>query len=98
MKKKPAVYILANKKDGVLYIGVTSNLIQRVWQHKHNAVDGFSKKYHIHILVYFEIHESMVYAIQREKQVKWWRRAWKVSLIEQENPDWHDLFFTLTGK
>ena len=90
--KQPAVYILASKKDGVLYIGVTSNLTQRVWQHKQNVVEGFTEKYRVHKLVYFEIHNTMACAIQREKQLKWWRRSWKVELIEQGNPEWYDLY------
>ena len=80
--KQPCVYILANKARGTLYIGVTSNLIQRIWQHKHNLVDGFTKQHGLHMLVYYEMHEGMLNAIHREKQLKKWNRAWKVELIE----------------
>jgi putative endonuclease len=92
VKKQPTVYILASKKDGVLYIGVTSKLIQRVWQHKQDVLDGFTKKYRIHKLVYCEFHTTMLSAIAREKQLKWWKRTWKVELIEGGNPDWRDLY------
>ncbi len=90
--KSPAVYILANKKDGPLYIGVTSDLIKRIWQHRNHLVDGHSKKYNITQLVYFEQHESMESAIVREKQVKKWNRQWKVDLIEESNLEWNDLW------
>ena len=94
---QPSIYILASRKDGVLYIGVTSNLTQRVWQHKQNVVEGFTKKYRVHKLVYLEIHNTMDYAIKREKQLKWWKRSWKVELIEQGNPEWRDLYDELLG-
>jgi putative endonuclease len=90
--KQPAVYILASQRNGTLYIGVTSDLVQRIWQHKNNAVEGFTQKYGVHILVYFEIHESMENAILREKRLKKWNRSWKLKLIENMNPDWDDLF------
>jgi len=92
MSKQPCVYILANAPKGTLYIGVTSNLIQRVWQHKNDQVTGFTERYHVHSLVYYEQHESMISAITREKQLKKWNRDWKISLIEKENPDWQDLW------
>ena len=92
MGKQPAVYILASKRYGTLYTGVTSNLIQRVWQHKQDLVQGFTQKYRVHRLVYFEQHATMEAAIMREKQIKKWNRAWKINLIEQENPDWLDLW------
>ena len=92
---QPATYILASKTDGVLYVGVTSNLLQRVWQHKENLVVGFSQKYNIHLLVHFEIHDSMEQAILREKQIKNWNRQWKIDLITQSNPDWQDLYSSL---
>ena len=82
----------------MLYTGVTSNLVQRVWQHKHDIVQGFTKKYGVHLLVYYELHSSMYQAIQREKQIKKWNRAWKLELIEKENPQWHDLWESLVGK
>ncbi|HET9679324.1 MAG TPA: GIY-YIG nuclease family protein [Gammaproteobacteria bacterium] len=90
--KHPAVYILANKPKGTLYIGVTSDLVKRIWAHKQNLVDGFTKKYQIHDLVYFEQCEEMLNAIQREKQLKKWNRAWKIRLIEEKNPEWEDLW------
>lgn len=95
--KQPAIYILTNKPGGVLYIGVTSDLVKRVWQHRSDAVEGFSQRYRLHELVYFEPYESMVEAIEREKELKKWRRAWKVTLIEKHNPKWRDLWIDLTG-
>jgi len=92
MNKQPCTYILASKKNGTLYIGVTSNLVQRIWQHKNYQVEGFTEKYHVHILVYYEQHDSMEYAITREKQLKKWNRDWKIRLIEEENPTWQDLW------
>jgi putative endonuclease len=83
---------MASKKYGVLYIGVTSNLIQRVWQHKNKQFEGFTKKYNVENLVYFELHQNMEFAITREKQIKKWKRQWKINLIEEENKDWHDLW------
>jgi len=85
------VYILASKRNGTLYIGVTSNLVQRIWQHKEGLVEGFTKKYNIKLLVYFEVHETVESAITREKQMKKWERAWKIKLIERNNPEWRDL-------
>ena len=90
--KQPAVYILANRRNGTLYTGVTSNLPARVWQHKSNVSEGFTKTYGVHTLVYFELHEDMASAINREKQIKNWQRKWKVRLIEQQNPTWRDLY------
>jgi len=90
--KQPCVYLLANKKHGVIYIGVSSDLIKRVWQHKNNVVKSFTQKYHVHDLVWYEIHQNMVSAISREKSLKKWRRDWKVKLIEKTNPDWLDLY------
>ncbi len=86
------VYILANKRNGTLYIGVTSNLPKRVYEHKNSAVEGFTKKYNIHLLVYYECGESAESAIAREKQLKKWNRKWKLDLIEKENPEWRDLY------
>ena len=92
MKKQGFVYILSSKeKDGALYIGVTSNLIKRVYEHKHDVVDGFSKKYKTHKLVYYEISDSIESAIMREKQLKKWNRQWKLRIIEEMNPEWKDL-------
>ena len=95
--KQPAVYILASKRNGTLYIGVTSDLVKRVWQHKNDVVEGFTKKYGVHTLVYYEMHAGMTEAIRREKQLKKWNRAWKIELIEKENPQWVDLWSTITA-
>jgi putative endonuclease len=92
MAKQPAVYILASAKNGTLYIGVTSNLVGRIWQHRNNLADGFTQKYCVHRLVYFEMHQDMYTAISREKQLKSWERAWKLRLIEESNPEWEDLW------
>ena len=90
--KQPCVYILASKRNGTLYIGVTSNLLQRVWQHKNDFVDGFTKRYGIHTLVWYESHETMEGAIIREKAIKEWNRAWKLKVIEKVNPSRRDLY------
>jgi len=92
MEKQPAVYILASGYNGTLYIGVTSNLMQRIWQHKNDLAEGFTKKYSVHSLVYYEVHEEMLSAIRREKQLKEWNRQWKIDLIEKTNPTWKDLW------
>ncbi len=86
------VYILANKPNGTLYIGVTNNLLKRISEHKQNLANGFTKRYGIHTLVYFETTPDVLGAIQREKQLKNWQRAWKIELIEKENPGWKDLY------
>ena len=91
-ERLPCVYILASQRNGTLYIGVTSNLPQRVWQHRENLVEGFSKQYGIHRLVWYEVHSTMAAAIQRERQLKAWKRAWKIRLIEEFNPGWKDLY------
>jgi putative endonuclease len=90
--RQPAVYILASKRNGTLYVGVTSDLVKRVWQHKSDFVEGFTRDYAVHCLVYFELHGDMVAAITREKQLKKWNRAWKLNLVEKLNPDWRDLY------
>ncbi len=95
MNKQPCVYLLANKRNGTLYVGVTSDLIKRIWEHKNHVVEGFTKKYGVDRLVWYEMHETMESAIQREKAVKEWQRAWKVRIIEQNNPNWDDLYGTL---
>ena len=82
---------MASKKNGTLYIGVTGDLARRVWQHKNNVHEGFTQKYGVRHLVWYEVHREVTEAIQREKQMKKWRRQWKINLIEQENPDWKDL-------
>ena len=92
MERNPCVYILASKANGTLYIGVTSDLIKRVWEHKNNVVDGFTKKYHVHMLVWYEQHVEMESAIVREKRLKKWNRDWKIQLINQMNPQWRDLY------
>lgn len=93
MSKAPAVYLMSSAKRGTLYIGVTSNLVQRVWQHRsHEAVGGFTERYSVNRLVWFEMHETMESAIVREKQLKKWRREWKLELIEGSNPEWRDLW------
>jgi putative endonuclease len=89
--KQPAVYILASEPYGTLYIGVTSDLAARVEAHRSGAAEGFTKKYGVHLLVYFELHADMYEAIQREKRLKRWERAWKIRLIEEMNPEWKDL-------
>lgn len=94
--KQPCVYLLASARNGVLYTGVTSNLLQRIWCHKNHVVEGFTKRYEVVLLVWYEVHSSMVSAIQREKAIKHWRRAWKLELIEKQNPDWKDLFDELS--
>jgi putative endonuclease len=96
MPRQPAVYILASKRNGTLYIGVTSNLQKRAWEHKNDLVKGFTKKYGVHRLVYFELYEDMISAIRREKQMKKWNRAWKLQLIERQNPRWNDLWQDIT--
>ena len=92
MVKQPAVYIFASKRNGTLYIGVTSNLLKRAWEHKNDLLEGFTKRYEVHRLVYYELHGDMETAIRREKQMKKWNRAWKLELIEKQNPDWRDLW------
>ena len=87
MERQPCVYLLANKPNGTLYSGVTSNLVKRVWEHKEHLVKGFTKKYGVDRLVWYEVHESMISAISREKAIKNWKRAWKVETIEAMNPE-----------
>jgi len=95
VRRQPAVYILASKRNGTLYIGVTSDLAKRVWQHKNDVVDGFTKRYSVHQLVWYELHETMESAIEREKTLKNWKRVWKLELIENSNPSWQDLYETI---
>jgi putative endonuclease len=90
--KHPCAYILASAWNGTIYVGVTSNLIKRVWEHKNDVVEGFTKKYRVHDLVWFEQLESMESAITREKAIKDWQRSWKIRLIEEANPTWRDLY------
>ena len=96
MVKTYCVYILANKRGGTLYCGATSDLLGRVWQHKNDLVDGFTKTYGVHTLVYYEATNSREAAFNREKQIKKWKRQWKINLIQQTNPLWRDLYDELT--
>jgi putative endonuclease len=90
-EKVPCVYILASRKDGTLYVGVTSDLYGRMRNHKEGTIPGFAKRYRVDRLVYFELHPTMHHAITREKQIKKWYRTWEIALIEASNPEWHDL-------
>ena len=92
IEKQPCVYLLASQRNGTLYAGVTSNLVKRVWEHKSDLVEGFTKRYGVHLLVWYEVHESMESAIAREKTIKGWKRRWKLELIEAMNPEWRDLY------
>ena len=96
--KRPAVYILASEPYGTLYIGVTSELIKRMYQHKNKLIEGFSKQHNVDQLVYYEVGDDMTVAIAREKQLKRWKRRWKIELIESVNPDWLDLTVNITGE
>ena len=95
-KKAPCIYILASRRNGTIYIGVTSDLMRRVWQHKSGLIEGFTKQYKVHRLVWYEMHETMESAINREKRLKRWNRAWKIALIEKLNANLQDLFSDLT--
>ena len=88
----PCVYILASGRNGTLYVGVARNIVRRVWEHRTDAIESFTQKHRVHHLVYCEFHETMPDAILREKRIKRWRRAWKVGLIERDNPQWRDLY------
>jgi len=92
MPKRGFVYIRASQRNGTLYTGVTSDWVRRVWAHKQDAVDGSTKRYGVHRLVYYEAHDDVRNAIQREKRIKKWNRRWKLELIEKANPDWRDLY------
>jgi putative endonuclease len=91
-EKRPCVYILASRRNGTLYIGVTTNLARRVFEHRTHAVPGFTQRYAVDRLVYVEFHDAVADAILREKQLKRWKRAWKIALIERDNPQWRDLY------
>jgi putative endonuclease len=93
--KQYYVYLLASKRNGTLYIGVTNDLARRVWEHRNNVVEGFTQKYNVHKLVYYEIAADIDSAITREKQMKKWRRRWKIELIEKSNSEWKDLYDSL---
>ena len=97
MDKRGYVYLLTNRRNGTLYIGVTSDLTRRVWQHRTEAVDGFSARYGTKTLVYFEVFDDIETAIAREKALKKWRRKWKLDLVEKNNPDWRDLYPDIAG-
>ena len=90
--KQPCVYLLANRQNGTLYVGVTSDLAKRVWEHKNKVVEGFTNRYSVDRLVWYELHNSMETAISREKAIKEWKRAWKLAMIEKDNPEWQDLY------
>ncbi|HOS65633.1 MAG TPA: GIY-YIG nuclease family protein [Candidatus Latescibacteria bacterium] len=90
--KQPAVYIMASQRNGTLYVGVTNDLVKRIWEHRNDVEEGFTKRYGVHLLVYFETHARIDDAILREKRIKKWRRAWKIRLIETMNPEWNDLY------
>ena len=92
MEKQFAVYIMASRRNGTLYVGVTSALVKRVWEHREGLADGFTKEYGLKTLVWYELHGNALAAITREKQIKKWNRIWKLSMIEKMNPEWKDLF------
>ena len=96
-QKTSFVYILASERNGTLYVGVTADLAARVWQHKQKAVAGFTAKYSVSKLVHYEVFDDIILAIQREKQIKEWQRLWKLRLIEENNPEWNDLYDTLNA-
>ncbi|MGH8077697.1 MAG: GIY-YIG nuclease family protein [Lysobacter sp.] len=91
------MYLLASGRNGTLYLGVTSNLLQRIWQHREHLAEGFTNAHDVTVLVWYEQHATMVAAITREKQIKKWRRAWKIELIETDNPYWNDLWPAIVG-
>ena len=95
--KQPAVYLLASHRNGTLYVGVTSDLVRRIWQHRTHAAEGFTDKYGVTQLMWYEQHDTMESAIRREKSIKKWNRAWKINLIEKANPQWQDLWPEILG-
>jgi putative endonuclease len=97
MERQPATYLLASARNGTLYVGVTSNLVKRVWEHRNHVVDGYTKKHGVTQLVWYEMHDTMEAAISHEKRIKKWRRDWKLELIEKTNPCWNDLWPQITG-
>ena len=97
MEKAVYVYLFASQKNGTLYTGVTSDLVKRVWEHREGVVEGFTSKYGVKHLVWFEDHDNAISAISREKQLKKWNREWKINLIQQENPTWRDLYADITS-
>ena len=98
MERQPCVYLLASGRNGTLYAGVTSDLVARVWQHREHFVDGFSSRYGVTRLVWYEQHPTMESAIHREKRIKRWNRAWKIRLIDEANPSWRDLWPDIIGQ
>jgi len=96
--KEPTVYILASRRNGTLYVGVTSDPIRRIWEHRNDILAGFTRKYQVHRLVYFEQYQNMPSAIAREKQLKNWPRSWKLALLEKDNPEWKDLWADLISR
>lgn len=97
MLKTYAVYMVASRRNGTLYTGVSGDLLNRIWQHRNNTADGFTRKHGVHRLVWYELHHDIRAAITREKQIKRWNRAWKIRLIEKENSGWNDLFTRIVG-
>ncbi|MGY0618387.1 GIY-YIG nuclease family protein [Lysobacter sp. A378] len=97
MERQPATYLLASARNGILYVGVTSNLVKRVWEHRNHVMKGFTEKHGITHLVWYEMHDTMEAAISHEKRIKKWRRDWKMQLIETTNPYWNDLWTQITG-
>jgi putative endonuclease len=95
--RKYFVYMLASKRNGTLYLGMTSNLLKRVYEHKNNLIERFSKRYNVHTLVYYEVYNNVYDAIAREKSIKKWKRSWKIGLLEKSNPEWKDLYHDLSG-
>ena len=97
MEKPSYVYILASAPYGTLYIGVTTDIVKRTWQHREEFVEGFTKQYGVHMLVWYEIHHHLMTAVAREKQLKKWKREWKIKLIHERNPQWRDLYLEFTA-
>ena len=95
--KQMYVYIMASRKNGTIYIGVTSDLVKRVWQHKNHILEGFTKAYNVDKLVYYEVWQDELASIEREKRLKHWNRNWKRKLIEKDNPEWRDLYEDIIG-
>ena len=95
--KQYYVYMMASKKNGTLYLGVTSDLVKRVYEHKNDLVEGFTEKYGVHDLVYYEVHRDVEEAILREKRIKKWNREWKINLVKEKNPGWKDLYGDIVG-
>jgi putative endonuclease len=97
VNKRYYVYLLASRQYGTLYVGMTSDIVRRVWQHREGSVDGFTKRHDVKRLVWFEVHDDVMAAIAREKQIKKWNRSWKIELVQANNPHWQDLFEGFTG-